>query len=179
MRHFLLTNRGNSSAVLKGMEGSGILKYGNPLAVHYAMFIKTIADQGTDEQRAEWVQRAKDVTILGTYAQTELGHGTFVRGLETTATYDAKTKEFVLNSPTLSSYKWWPGNSEYEIPGSIYYGRSNAMCLCSGTHIQSRRSDGPTNNAGQTSGCVPLCRPDQGHGNPHANATSEGGRNWT
>ncbi len=27
-------------------------------------------------------------SIIGTYAQTELGHGTFVRGLETTATYD-------------------------------------------------------------------------------------------
>jgi hypothetical protein len=30
------------------------------------------------------------VQIIGTYAQTELGHGTFVRGLETTATYDAE-----------------------------------------------------------------------------------------
>jgi hypothetical protein len=45
--------------------------------------------------------------------QTELGHGTFVRGLETTAHYDPKTKEFILNSPTLTSYKWWPGASEY------------------------------------------------------------------
>lgn len=42
--------------------------------------------------------------------QTELGHGTFVRGLETTATYDPNTEEFILHSPTLSSYKWWPGN---------------------------------------------------------------------
>jgi len=30
--------------------------------------------------------------IIGTYAQTELGHGTFVRGLETTATYDVQTQ---------------------------------------------------------------------------------------
>jgi hypothetical protein len=30
--------------------------------------------------------------IIGTYAQTELGHGTFVRGLETTATYDRQTQ---------------------------------------------------------------------------------------
>ena len=45
----------------------------------------------------------------GTYAQTELGHGTFLRGLETTATYDPKTQEFVLHSPTLTAYKWWPG----------------------------------------------------------------------
>ena len=46
---------------------------------------------------------------LGTYAQTELGHGTFIRGLETTATYDPRTEEFILNSPTLTAFKWWPG----------------------------------------------------------------------
>ena len=46
---------------------------------------------------------------IGTYAQTELGHGTFIRGLETTATYDPRTEEFILNSPTLTAFKWWPG----------------------------------------------------------------------
>ena len=35
--------------------------------------------------------------------------GTYVRGLETTATYDPNRQEFVLNSPTLTSIKWWPG----------------------------------------------------------------------
>ncbi|XP_069363234.1 acyl-coenzyme A oxidase 1-like isoform X2 [Maniola hyperantus] len=40
---------------------------------------------------------------------TELGHGTFIRGLETQATYDEDTEEFVLHSPTLTAYKWWPG----------------------------------------------------------------------
>jgi hypothetical protein len=36
--------------------------------------------------------------------------GTFVRGLETTATYDPSTRTFVLNSPTLTSTKWWIGS---------------------------------------------------------------------
>lgn len=73
------------------------------------MFIPTIMGQGTIEQQAEWIQKAWCLDIIGTYAQTELGHGTFIRGLETTCTYDPKTEEFVLNSPTLTSYKWWPG----------------------------------------------------------------------
>ena len=51
----------------------------------------------------------KENVIFGTYVQTELGHGTFVRGLETTATYDKKTQEFIINSPTLTSLKFWPG----------------------------------------------------------------------
>lgn len=89
--------------------GSAILKDGNPLSLHYVMFIPTIMGQGTIEQQAEWIQRAWTLDIIGTYAQTELGHGTFIRGLETTCTYDPNTEEFVLNSPTLTSYKWWPG----------------------------------------------------------------------
>jgi len=47
--------------------------------------------------------------IVGSYAQTELGHGSNVRGLSTIAEYDKKTQEFVVNTPTLRSIKWWPG----------------------------------------------------------------------
>lgn len=44
--------------------------------------------------------------IFGTYAQTELGHGTFVRGLETTATYDPTIRQFVMDrSVTLNVYR--------------------------------------------------------------------------
>lgn len=46
---------------------------------------------------------------IGCYCQTELGHGSDVKSLETTATYDASTKEFVIHSPTVSSIKFWPG----------------------------------------------------------------------
>jgi acyl-CoA oxidase len=46
---------------------------------------------------------------MGCYAQTELGHGSNVAGLETTATLDAKTDEFVIHSPTVTSTKYWPG----------------------------------------------------------------------
>lgn len=43
-------------------------------------------------------------------AQTELGHGTYVRGLETVVTFDKDTDEFIINSPTITSYKYWPGS---------------------------------------------------------------------
>ncbi|KAK7091432.1 peroxisomal acyl-coenzyme A oxidase 1-like [Littorina saxatilis] len=80
-----------------------------PYNLHNSMFIDTIEKMATEEQKAKWLPLAKSYRLVGTYAQTELGHGSFLRGLETTATYDPKTKEFVINSPTITSTKYWPG----------------------------------------------------------------------
>ena len=73
------------------------------------MFIPALMSQASPEQQAKWLPMAQKLEIIGTYAQTELGHGTFVRGLETTATYDPETEHFIIHSPTLTSTKWWPG----------------------------------------------------------------------
>ena len=56
-----------------------------------------------------WGPSALMMKIVGCYAQTELGHGSNVRGLQTIATYDAQTQEFILSTPTLLAIKWWPG----------------------------------------------------------------------
>jgi len=76
---------------------------------HYGLFLPTIATHGSVEQVIHWASRALKMQIIGSYAQTELGHGSNVRGLQTTADYDRSTEEFVLNTPTLQSMKWWPG----------------------------------------------------------------------
>lgn len=47
--------------------------------------------------------------IHGCYAQTEIGHGSDVSGLLTTATYDKKSDEFVIHTPVPEATKWWPG----------------------------------------------------------------------
>ena len=42
---------------------------------------------------------------------TERGHGSNVRDLQTIATYDAATQEFVINTPTDDDHKEWIGNA--------------------------------------------------------------------
>ncbi|KAG0230854.1 Peroxisomal acyl-coenzyme A oxidase 1 [Actinomortierella wolfii] len=80
-----------------------------PLFLHEALFIPTLKTQMSDEQLKKWLPLAESGEIFGCYAQTELGHGSNLRKLETTATFIPETDEFELNSPTLTSKKWWPG----------------------------------------------------------------------
>jgi acyl-CoA oxidase len=78
---------------------------------------------GSEEQRAHWLPLSNAGKILGTYCQTELGHGTFVRGIETTATYDVGTDEFIVHSPTLSSTKFWPGSLGFSATHAVVMAR--------------------------------------------------------
>ena len=48
--------------------------------------------------------------IIGCYAQTQLGHGSDVQNLETTATYIVESDSFVINTPSVSAAKYWPGD---------------------------------------------------------------------
>ena len=96
-------------AMFSASLGCSITPDGNPLALHFVMFIPTLLGQGTMEQVGEVLGRAWDLDLVGTYAQTELGHGTFIRGLELRAKYIPETQEFELHSPSVTSYKWWPG----------------------------------------------------------------------
>uniref|UniRef100_A0AC34PVX0 Acyl-CoA oxidase n=1 Tax=Panagrolaimus sp. JU765 TaxID=591449 RepID=A0AC34PVX0_9BILA len=83
---------------------------GHPLGIHFIMGIPAILNNADDEQLKQWLPKVMNNEYVLAYAQTELGHGTNLKNLETTAIFDSKTQEFVLNSPTITSTKWWPGN---------------------------------------------------------------------
>ena len=63
----------------------------------------------SDEQQKKILPLARSFQVIGTYAQTELGHGSNIQRLETEAVYDRATDTFVLNTPTITATKFWPG----------------------------------------------------------------------
>ena len=44
------------------------------------MFRDSIAVWGTEEQKNYWSKYIIENVIIGTYVQTEIGHGTYLRG---------------------------------------------------------------------------------------------------
>ena len=64
----------------------------SPIMLHQGMFIQSLVNFGSEEQKAHYVPQANNLNIIGCYAQTELGHGSNVAGLESLATYDPETE---------------------------------------------------------------------------------------
>lgn len=87
------------------------------------MFNKMLELMASEAQLQKWLEPAKEGRITGAYVQTELGHGSFVRGLETTATFDVQTDSFVIYSPTPTSTKFWPGGLGYSATHGLVMAR--------------------------------------------------------
>nr|XP_040041910.1 peroxisomal acyl-coenzyme A oxidase 1 isoform X2 [Gasterosteus aculeatus aculeatus] len=104
------------------------------MGLHFVMFLPTLYSQCDPQQARKWLPLAESLQAVGTYAQTEMGHGTHLRGLETTATYDPATQEFVLNSPTVSSIKWWPGGLGKTSNHAIVLAQLYTQGNCHGLH---------------------------------------------
>jgi acyl-CoA oxidase len=83
--------------------------WGTRIGVHFGLFMNAITSQGTEEQQEKYLLDIFHLRIIGCFAMTELGHGSYIRGFETTSTYDKTTQEFIVNSPTETSTKFWIG----------------------------------------------------------------------
>lgn len=54
-----------------------------PGSVHISMFYTAIDILGDEEQREQWLLKSASYDVIGCYAQTELAHGSDVKGLVT------------------------------------------------------------------------------------------------
>mgnify|MGYP005989249915 CR=1 FL=1 len=79
--------------------------------VQWGLFGGAIENLGTERHHDAYVRPLIDLELLGCFAMTETGHGSDVQALETTATFDPATDEFVVHSPTPSSRKDYIGGA--------------------------------------------------------------------
>ncbi|CCH62979.1 hypothetical protein TBLA_0I03240 [Henningerozyma blattae CBS 6284] len=96
------------------------------VGVHLGLFGNCIKGNGTDEQIKYWLQTKGALFIKGIYgcfAMTELGHGSNVAQMQTTATYNPEDDTFIINTPNLTATKWWIGGAAHSATHSVAYCR--------------------------------------------------------
>ncbi len=79
--------------------------------VQWGLFGSAVLQLGTAEHHAKWLPGIMSLEIPGAFAMTEIGHGSDVAAVGTTATYDPETEEFVINTPFRGATKEYLGNA--------------------------------------------------------------------
>ena len=86
---------------------SMVIKFG----VQFGLFGGSIHRLGTERHHEAYLEKVASLELPGCFAMTELGHGSNVRELETTAHYDPDSEEFVIDTPHDGARKEWIGNA--------------------------------------------------------------------
>jgi acyl-CoA oxidase len=79
--------------------------------VQWGLFGGAVENLGTERHHEAYVPKIINLELRGCFAMTEWGHGSDVQALETTATYDPDTEEFVVDSATPSARKEYIGGA--------------------------------------------------------------------
>jgi len=84
--------------------------FATKMTVQFNLFGGTVYRLGSEEHRAYFADKIDSGEIVGCFGLSELGYGNNAIEMETEATYDSDTDEFIVHSPTVLSQKYWITN---------------------------------------------------------------------
>lgn len=84
-----------------------VIKFG----VQFGLWGMSIQSLGTEKHYKKYLDKVGKLEIPGCFAMTETGHGSNVKGLQTTATYNHADKTITINTPTPQDQKEYIGNA--------------------------------------------------------------------
>lgn len=84
-----------------------VIKFG----VQFGLFGGSISLLGTEKHHDKYLNDVGTLALPGCFAMTELGHGSNVRDLQTTAHYDTEMAEFIIHTPSPAARKEYIGNA--------------------------------------------------------------------
>lgn len=93
-----------------------LIKFG----VQFGLWGGAVAQLGTAYHHKTYLTPTGTGELLGCFAMTETGHGSNVRDLETTTTYDHHRKELIVNSPTYTAGKEYIGNALHASYAAVF-----------------------------------------------------------
>jgi acyl-CoA oxidase len=130
------TTAGSLGPFLAAFEtlGFGDLSLLVKFGVQFGLWGGSVYFLGTDAQRLHWLPKVASLELPGCFAMSEVGHGSNVADLETTARYDAATKELVLHTPSESARKDWAGNAALHARAATVFAQLEVGGVRHGVH---------------------------------------------
>jgi len=116
--------------VLSFHDGSLLIKLG----VQFGLFGGSIHQLGTGYHHQKYLPKATACQLFGGFAMTEIGHGSNVQALETTAVYDSEHRDFIINSPSHSSGKTFIGNAAVDGQFMVVFAQLHIGAANHGVH---------------------------------------------
>jgi len=86
---------------------SMVVKFG----VQFGLWGMSVYFLGTEKHHRQYLAKIGTLELPGCFAMTETGHGSNVRGIETTATYQHAKRSFIIHTPHEIAQKEYIGNA--------------------------------------------------------------------
>ncbi|MCM4162691.1 MULTISPECIES: acyl-CoA dehydrogenase [unclassified Arenibacter] len=98
------------------IDGSLTVKFG----VQFGLFGGSIQKLGTKKHHDLYLKAVGEAKLLGCFAMTETGHGSNVRGIKTTATYNMEEDNITIHTPGKNDNKEYIGNALHGTMASVF-----------------------------------------------------------
>src|SRR5699024_12845036 len=128
--------KSEEAADVAGLEGTvtGSRSLEIRAGVQCGLFGGAILHLGNAEQHEKGLLDAQAGRLLGSCAMTEIGHGSDVASVATTATYDPKTEEFVIDTPFRAATKEYIGNAARDASAAVVFAQLITAGVNHGVH---------------------------------------------
>mmetsp|Transcript_2579 Transcript_2579/g.5025 ORF Transcript_2579/g.5025 Transcript_2579/m.5025 type:complete len:656 (-) Transcript_2579:1546-3513(-) len=128
--------RTNPSRVFAAHEISCLVdgSLATKITVNFNLFGGTVLKLGTEQHDNGLLDRIDAVEQIGCFALTELGYGNNAIEMETTATFNAETSEFIINTPTSLAQKYWITNAANDAHWCVVFAQTIVQGTNEGVH---------------------------------------------
>jgi acyl-CoA oxidase len=88
--------------------------------VQFGLWGGAVYNLGTKRHHDAYLRQTGTLELPGCFAMTETGHGSNVRGLETTAVYNSEHRELIVHSPSVAAGKEYIGNAMHSRMAAVF-----------------------------------------------------------